>query len=232
MSETLDAATEDAVDTKKLAEQLLAQAKEQGIDLVGPVELLNQLTKTVLETALEAEMTERIGYEKHDPAGRGTPNSHNGTRSKTVITEVGPVGIDVLPDTDSSFESKIVKKRQRRLPGVDAIVSSLTANGLTTGEISAHFAEIYKTSVLKDTISTITGKVITEMTDWCNRPLDRVYPVLFIDAMHVKIRAGQVTKRPIYVVIGVTTAGERDILGLWAGDGGEGANSGWTCWPS
>lgn len=223
MSETLAAVTEGAVDTKKLAEQLLAQAKEQGIDLVGPGGLLNQLTKTVLETALEAEMTEHVGYEKHDPAGRGTGNSRNGTRSKTVITEIGPVDIDVPRDTSSSFDPKIVKKRQRRLSGVDGIVLSLTAKGLTTGEISAHFAEIYGSSVSKDTISTITDKVIAEMTDWCNRPLDRVYPVLFIDAIHVKVRDGQVANRPIYVVIGVTCAGERDILGLWAGDGGEGA---------
>src|SRR5207245_2563624 len=131
------------------------QAKEQGIDLVGPGGLLNQLTKTVLETALEAEMTEHVGYEKHDPAGRGTGNSRNGTRGKTVITEIGPVEIDVPRDTSSSFEPKIVKKRQRRLSGVDEIVLSLTAKGLTTGEISAYFSEIYGTSVSKDTVSTI-----------------------------------------------------------------------------
>ncbi|WP_067684306.1 IS256 family transposase [Nocardia miyunensis] len=224
MSETLEAvANKDAAETKRLAEQLLAQAKEQGIDLVGPGGLLNQLTKTVLETALEAEMTEHVGYEKHDPAGRGTGNSRNGTRSKTVVTEIGPVEIDVPRDTNSSFEPKIVRKRQRRLSGVDEIVLSLSAKGLTTGEISAHFAEIYGASVSKDTVSAITEKVVAEMTDWCNRPLDRVYPVLFIDCIHVKIREGKVANRPIYVVLGVTVAGERDILGLWAGDGGEGA---------
>ncbi len=224
MSETLEAvANKDAAETKKLAEQLLAQAKEQGIDLVGPGGLLNQLTKTVLETALEAEMTEHVGYEKHDPAGRGTGNSRNGTRSKTVVTEIGPVEIDVPRDTSSSFEPKIVRKRQRRLSGVDEIVLSLSAKGLTTGEISAHFAEIYGASVSKDTVSAITEKVVAEMTDWCNRPLDRVYPVLFIDCIHVKIREGKVANRPIYVVLGVTVGGERDILGLWAGDGGEGA---------
>jgi transposase-like protein len=126
-------------------------------------------------------------------------------------------------DTGSTFEPKIVRKRQRRLTGVDEIVLSLTAKGLTTGEVSAHFAEIYGASVSKDTVSAITDKVVAEMTDWCNRPLDRVYPVLFIDCIHVKIRDGQVVNRPIYVVIGVTVNGERDILGLWAGDGGEGA---------
>lgn len=150
MSETLDAvAKKDTADTKKLAEQLLKQAKEQGIDLVGPGGLLNQLTKTVLETALEAEMTEHVGYEKHDPVGRGTPNSRNGTRSKTVVTEIGPVEIDVPRDTSSTFEPKIVRKRQRRLSGVDEIVLSLTAKGLTTEKISAHFSEIYGASVSK-----------------------------------------------------------------------------------
>ena len=193
------------------------------MDLIGPNGLLNQLTKNVLETALDAEMTEHLGYDKHDPAGRGSGNSRNGMRSKTVLTEIGPVEIEVLRDTNASFDPQIVKKRQRRLTGIDEIVLSLTAKGLTTGEVAAHFQDIYGASVSKDTISKITDKVVAEMTEWCNRPLDRVYPVMFIDAIHVKIRDGQVTNRPIYVAIGVTTSGERDILGLWAGDGGEGA---------
>ncbi|MCZ4279045.1 MAG: IS256 family transposase [Rhodococcus sp. (in: high G+C Gram-positive bacteria)] len=215
------AATE--VDQKQLAEQLLAQAKEQGIELMGPNGLLNQLTKNVLETALDAEMTEHLGYEKHDAAGRGSGNSRNGTRSKTVLTEIGPVEIEVPRDLDSSFAPQIVKKRQRRLTGIDEIVLSLTAKGLTTGEVSAHFQDIYGATVSKDTISRITDKVVGEMTEWQNRPLDRVYPVMFIDAVHVKVRDGQVTNRPMYVAIGVTVNGERDILGIWAGEGGEGA---------
>jgi transposase-like protein len=140
-----------------------------------------------------------------------------------VLTEAGPVEIDVPRDQEGSFEPAIVRKRQRRLTGVDDIVLSLTARGLTTGEIAAHFAEVYGATVSKDTISRITDKVIEEMTEWRNRPLDRVYPVLFIDAIVVKIRDGQVVNRPIYVVIGVTVNGERDILGLCAGDGNEGA---------
>ena len=126
-------------------------------------------------------------------------------------------------DTNSTFDPVIVKKRQRRLTGVDEIVLSLTAKGLTTGEIAAHFDDVYGATVSKDTISKITDKVIEEMTEWCNRPLESVYPVVFIDAIFVKVRDGQVTNRPVYVAIGVTCAGERDILGLWAGDGGEGA---------
>jgi transposase-like protein len=211
------------LDQQELAQQLLAQAKEQGIDLVGPDGLLNRLTKNVLETALEAEMDEHLGYEKHDVSGRGSGNSRNGTRTKTVMTEIGPVEIDVPRDTGATFDPQTVKKRQRRLTGVDEIVLSLSAKGLTTGEIAAHFAEVFGARVSKDTISRITEKVIGEMTEWQNRPLDRVYPVVFIDAIHVKIRDGQVTNRPVYVAIGVSVNGERDILGLWAGDGGEGA---------
>ncbi|MFV8047896.1 MULTISPECIES: IS256 family transposase [Mycobacteriaceae] len=211
------------VDQRQLAEQLLAQAKERGIELVGPNGLLNQLTKNVLETALDAEMAEHLGYDKHDPAGRGSGNSRNGSRSKTVFTEIGPVEIEVPRDTNSTFDPVIVKKRQRRLTGVDEIVLSLTAKGLTTGEIAAHFDDVYGATVSKDTISKITDKVIEEMTEWCNRPLESVYPVVFIDAIFVKVRDGQVSNRPVYVAIGVTCAGERDILGLWAGDGGEGA---------
>jgi putative transposase len=222
MSETLDPVAIN-VDQKQLAEQLLAQAKEQGVELVGPNGLLNQLTKNVLETALDAEMSEHLGYDKHDSAGRGSGNSRNGTRAKTVFTEIGPVEIEVPRDTNASFDPVIVKKRQRRLTGVDEIVLSLTAKGLTTGEIAAHFDDVYGATVSKDTISRITDKVIEEMTEWCNRPLESVYPVVFIDAIFVKVRDGQVTNRPIYVAIGVTCAGERDILGLWAGDGGEGA---------
>jgi putative transposase len=212
-----------AVDQQQLAEQLLAQAREQGVELVGPGGLLNQLTKKVLETALEAEMSDHLGYDKHHPAGRNHGNSRNGIRPKTVLTEIGPVEIDVPRDVDASFQPKIVKKRQRRLSGVDQIVLSLSARGLTTGEISAHFAEVYGAAVSKETVSKITDQVLEEMVGWLARPLDEVYPVIFIDAIVVKVRDGQVRNKPIYVVIGVTVNGERDILGLWAGDGSEGA---------
>ncbi|MGN6609941.1 MAG: IS256 family transposase [Jatrophihabitans sp.] len=206
------------------AAELVRLAKEQGLSLTGPDGLLKQLTKTVLETSLNEEMTEHLGYEKHDPAGAGTGNIRNGTRAKTVLTEAsGHVEIEVPRDRAGTFEPQIVKKRQRRLNGVDEVVLSLYAKGLTTGEISAHFAEIYGASVSKETISRITDKVLEEMTDWAARPLDEIYAAIFIDAIVVKVRDGQVANRPFYAAIGVTLAGERDILGLWAGTGGEGA---------
>lgn len=214
----LTAAEED------LARSLMQRAKAEGVSLVGPGGLLSGLTKTVLETALEAELTEDLGYEPHEVAGRNSGNSRNGARSKTVLTEVGPVEIEVPRDRNGSFEPKLVRKRQRRLVGVDDLVISLVAKGLTTGEVSAHLAEIYGADVSRDTVSRITDRVLDGMAEWQNRPLDRVYPVLFIDAIHVKIRdGGAVGSRPVYTAVGVTTDGERDILGLWAGTGGEGA---------
>ncbi len=228
-SEALDledaavARKEDEASDRELVARLVDQARAEGLELVGENGLLGRLTKLVLESALEGELTDHLGYDKHDPAGRGSGNTRNGTRTKTVITDVGPVEIAVPRDRDASFEPKIVRKRQRRLSGVDEMVISLAAKGLTTGEISAHLAEVYGAEVSKQTISTITDKVIEGMAEWQNRPLDAVYPVVFIDAIHVKIRDGQVANRPIYIALAVTADGERDILGLWAGDGGEGA---------
>ncbi|MBE1489251.1 IS256 family transposase [Plantactinospora soyae] len=208
----------------KAAAELVRLAKEQGLSLTGPDGLLKQLTKTVLETALNEEMTGHLGYEKHEPSGAGSGNVRNGSRSKTVLTDTtGPVEIDVPRDRAGTFDPQIVRKRQRRLSGVDEVVLSLYAKGLTTGEICAHFAEIYGASVSKETISRITDKVIEEMTDWSHRPLDEVYAAVFIDAIVVKVRDGQVSNRPFYAAIGVTLDGEKDILGLWAGTGGEGA---------
>jgi transposase-like protein len=176
----------------------------------------------VLETALNQELTEHLGHEKHGQPVAG--NVRNGTRAKTVLTEAsGQVGIEVPRDRDGSFEPQIVKKRQRRLTGVDEIVLSLYAKGLTTGEISAHFAEIYGAAVSRETISRITDKVLEEMQAWQARPLDAVYAAVFIDAIVVKVRDGQVANRPVYAAIGVSLDGEKDILGLWAGTGGEGA---------
>jgi putative transposase len=217
------------IDQQQLAQELVDAARAEGVELVGPGGLLTGLTKTVLETALEAEMDEHLGYDKHAAAGRNGGNSRNGTRAKTVLTEIGPVDIEVPRDRDASYDPVIVRKRQRRLDGIDEIVLSLTARGLTTGEVAAHFDEVYGAKVSRDTISRITDKVLEEMTEWAQRPLDAVYPVIFIDAIHVKVRDGQVTNRPFYVVIGVTVDGHRDVLGLWAGQGG-GAGEGAKYW--
>ncbi len=206
-----------------LAEELVARARREGVDLVGPDGFLTKVTKSVLEAALNAEMTEHLGYEPHDPAGRGSGNSRNGTTKKTINTDIGPVEIDVPRDREGAFEPVIVPKHARRLDGFNESIISLYAKGLTTGEIADHLREIYGADVSKDTISRITDAIGPELLEWQNRPLDRIYPVIFIDAIRVKIRDGAVANRPIYVALGVNLEGERDVLGLWVGTGGEGA---------
>jgi putative transposase len=230
MSATLDAVASKKKDKpeptpeERAAEELVRRAREQGLSLTGPDGLLKQLTKMVLETALDQEMTEHLGHERNGQVVNETGNVRNGTRPKTVLTEsTGEVGIEVPRDRAGTFEPQIVRKRQRRLAGVDEIVLSLYAKGLTTGEISAHFAEIYGASVSKETVSRITDRVIDEMQAWQARPLDEVYAAVFIDAIVVKVRDGQVANRPVYAAIGVTLTGEKEVLGLWAGQGGEGA---------
>src|SRR3954454_7978160 len=165
---------------RRQPKELVRVAREQGLSLTGPDGLLKQFTKSVLEMALNEEMTEHLGHEKHRaPDDRDSTNIRNGTRPKTVLTEAtGQVEIDVPRDRDATFEPQIVKKRQRRLTGVDEIVLSLYAKGLTTGEISAHFAEIYGASVSKETVSRITDKVMEEMAEWANRPLNGVYAAI------------------------------------------------------
>jgi putative transposase len=193
MTATLDAVTKKKEPAEQSAEQqaateLVRLARERGLSLTGPDGLLKQLTKTVIETALSEEMTEHLGYEKPDPAGAGSGNIRNGTRGKTVLTEnTGQVEIEVPRDRAGTFEPQIVRKRQRRLNGVDEIVLSLCAKGLTTGEICAHFAEIYGASVSRETISRITDKVIEEMNDWAVRPLDeRRIPVIVANQLAMR----------------------------------------------
>ncbi len=212
---------EDAVD-EQLVRQLGQRARAEGLQLTGEGGLLQRLTKMVVESALDGEMEDHLGYAKHEPAGRDGGNSRNGTRAKEVLTEAGPVQIAVPRDRDGSFTPQLVKKRQRRLSGLDDLVISLSAKGLTHGEICAHLGETYGAQVSKQTISTITEKVLEGMAAWQTRPLDPVYPVIFIDAVNVRIRDGQVANRPIYVALAVTSEGTRDILGLWAGEHGDG----------
>lgn len=200
--------------------QLVKAARDRGEDITGPQGLLKSITATVLEAALEEEMTDHLGHAKHQPSAAENGNIRNGTRSKTVLTDAaGEVVIEVPRDRAGTFDPIIVKKRQRRLTDVDAVAISLFAKGLTTGEISAHFAEVYGASISKDTVSRITDKVLEEMATWSSRPLQSVYAAIFIDAIYVKVRDGQVGNQPFYAAIGVDLNGRRDVLGLWAGTG-------------
>ena len=208
------------------ARVLVKAARDRGVELTGPDGLLKAITKTVLETALEEEMSEHLGYDKHAVEGRNHGNSRNGTRAKTVLTDAaGQVEIEVPRDRDGTFAPVIVGKRQRRLSDVDRVVLSLYAKGLTTGEISAHFADVYGASVAKDTVSRITDQVVEDMQAWSSRPLLAVYAAVFIDAIYVKVRDGQVGNQPFYAAIGVDLQGHRDVLGLWAGTGGGGESA-------
>jgi putative transposase len=216
-----DAELAAAID-EQLVRQLAGRAEAAGLSLTGEGGLLARLTKIVLEGALEGEMDAHLGYARHERAGGENGNARNGRRAKTVLTDVGPVQIEVPRDRDASFAPRVVAKRQRRLAGVSDLVISLAAKGLTTGEVAAHLAEIYDIQVSRETISNITDRVLDGLAAWQSRPLDPVYAVLFLDAIHIKIRDGQVANRPIYVALGVTADGERDVLGLWAGEHGDG----------
>ncbi len=169
-------------------------------------------------------MTEYLGREKHEKLAEGrAENSRNGTASKTVLTDgVGKVQIAVPRDREGTFEPVIVKKRQRLLGDVDEVVLSLYAKGLTTGEISACFQDIYGASVSKEKVSRITDRVVEEIHEWASRPLDSVYAAIFIDAIVVKVRDGQVANRAFYAAIGVALDGTRDVLGIWGSPRGEG----------
>jgi transposase-like protein len=209
---------------REWAEELVARARAEGVELTGDGGLLTGLVRQVLQTGLEVELEEHLGYEPYDPVGRGSGNSRNGTSRKTVKTEIGDVELAVPRDRNGSFEPVTVPKHQRRLDGLAGNVISLYAKGMTTGDIQAHLLEIYGTEISRETISKITDQIVDDMVAWQNRPLDRLYAVMLIDAIVIKVRDAQVANRPVYVAIGVNLDGDRDVLGLWLGPtGGEGA---------
>src|ERR1700733_15372882 len=165
---------------EQLADQLLGKAQAEGVELLGPDGLLSQVTKAVLERALGEEMTAHLGYEKHDPAGRGSGNSRNGTTPKTVLTDVGAVDLVVPRDRNGSFDPKIVRKGQTRLEGFNERIIALYARGMTVRDIRAHLREMYQVEVSPDLISRVTDGVLEELAEWQARPLDPVWPVVFI----------------------------------------------------
>jgi putative transposase len=206
------------------AQALVDRARSEGVALTGEDGLLTSMVREVLQAGLDVEMSEHLGYEPYELLGRNSGNSRNGSYPKTVKTDVGPVELRMPRDREGTFDPVTVPKHVRRLEGLGANVLSLYAKGLTTGEIQAHLAEIYDTEISRETISKITDAVLPEMTAWQSRPLERIYPVLLIDAIVVKVRGSQVANRPVYVAVGVNLESERDVLGLWIGpSGGEGA---------
>ena len=199
----------------EVIDQLLAGAETEQ-EIAGPGGLLAQLTKRLVERAMEVELTEHVGYEPHAEPRGGAGNTRNGTSPKRLVTEHGQVDIDAPRDRDGSFEPKIVKKRQRRFEGFDDKILALYGRGMSTRDISAHLEEIYGVSVGRDLISKVTDGVMDDARAWASRPLEDVYPVIFLDAMVLKIREnGTVQRRACYLALGVTLEGDRDVLGLW-----------------
>ena len=199
----------------EVIDELLAGARTEE-EIVGPGGLLAQLTKRLVERAMEVELTEHLGYEPHPEPPGGTGNTRNGSTPKTLITDNGPVPIDTPRDRDGSFQPKIVRKRQRRFQGFDDKILALYSRGLSTRDIEAHLAEIYGVKVGRDLISRVTDAVMDDVRAWVQRPLEDVYPVIFLDALVLKIReGGSVQRRACYLALGVTVDGDRDVLGMW-----------------
>jgi putative transposase len=180
----------------------------------GPNGILKQLTKKILESALNAEMTDHLGYEKHQH-GKGN-NSRNGKTTKTVTSESGDLPLDVPRDRNSEFEPKIIKKHQRRFEGFDSQILSLYARGMTTRDIQNHIKEIYDVDISPELVSQVTNEIITEVKEWQSRPIDAMYPIVFFDAIIVKGRTdGKVANKSVYLAIGINLEGKKEVLGLW-----------------
>lgn len=199
----------------EVIDQLLAGARSEE-EIVGPGGVLAQLTKRLVERALQAELTEHLGYPPHQEPPGGTGNTRNGSTAKTLQTEQGPVRIETPRDRNATFEPKLVRKGQRRFQGFDDKILALYSRGLSTRDIEAHLAEIYGVQVGRDLISRVTDAVVEDVREWQKRPLDDVYPVIFLDALVLKIReGGTVQRKACYLALGVTLEGDRDVLGIW-----------------
>ncbi len=197
-------------------DELIDRAGQGGVSLTGEGGFLPELVKAVLERGLAAELTDHLGYESGDPAGRGSPNSRNGHTPKTVQSEVGPVGLEVPRDRQSSFEPRLVPKGERRLRGLDDMIISLYAGGMTVRDIQAHLARTLGTELSHDTISRITDAVLEEVKAWQARPLDELYPIVYLDALVVKVRDGhQVRNKAAHIAVGVDLDGIKHVLGIW-----------------
>ncbi len=203
---------------KDLIDKLL-EGYQKPEDLIGENGLLKQLTKALVERALNAELTHHLGYDKNDPEGRGSGNSRNGRSRKTLKGDFGQVEIEVPRDRQGEFEPQIVGKHQRRFSGFDDKIVSMYARGMTTREIQGHLQDIYGVEISASLISEVTDAVVEEVQEWQNRPLERIYPILYLDALFVKMRQeGRVENRAVYVVVGVGLDGVKDVLGLWVGE--------------
>lgn len=209
--------------TKEILDELLKEYRGPD-DLIGPDGLLKQLTKALIERSMEAELTEHVGYEKHDQDEKPTNNRRNGKTKKTLRTDQGPLEIEVPRDRDGTFEPAIVPKHQREFKGFDDKILSMYARGMTTREIAGHLKEIYQVDVSPELISRATDSVKELLDTWRNRTLDSLYPIVFLDAIMLNVRDdGKVAKKALYLALGITITGKKELLGLWI-DQAEGAS--------
>ena len=202
----------------EILDGLIGDAKTQG-DLFGEGGLIKELSKRLMERMLEAEMTHHLGYEKHAPEGKNTGNSRNGKTSKTVKTGNGEIELDIPRDRASKFEPMLVGKRQTKLDTLNQQVLSLYAKGMTVRDIQEHVSELYGTEISRDLISTMTDSILEDVTDWRNRALEELYPIVFIDGFVAKCRLnGMVSNRCVYIIYGINIEGKKDVLGLYLGE--------------
>ncbi|MDP3971527.1 MAG: IS256 family transposase [Candidatus Nanopelagicales bacterium] len=213
----------DLIDDSALKD-LMDKIESEGLELLGPDGVLTELTSRIMNLALEAERTAHLGYEHGDRAGWGSGNSRNGTSPKTVLTDAGPIPVDVPRDRNGTFEPKLIGKHQRRLEGFNDIVIGLVARGMTVRDVRSHLQDAYRVEVSPELISKITDGVLPELRAWQSRPLDAVYPIMYLDAIVVKVRSDHVVvNRPVYISLGIDLEGRKHVLGLWMGKGDEGA---------
>ena len=202
----------------KVLDELIGEAKTEK-DLFGKGGLVKTLSKRIIERMLEVEMEHHLGYEKHSPEGNKTGNSRNGTTHKKVILDNGKIEVAVPRDRESEFTPQLIEKRRSRLSGIDDLVLSLYGKGMTVRDIQAHVEELYDHEISKDLVSSITDGILQEMQEWRNRPLDKLYPMMFIDGFVVKCRLNKVVcNRTVYVVFGIDVNGEKDVLALSLGE--------------
>ncbi len=205
-------------------DRLMAQIDAEGLELLGPDGVLTELTSRIMNRAMQTEMTDHMGYEPGDPASWGSGNNRNGSSAKTVLTDAGSIPVMVPRDRNGTFEPKLIPKHQRRLNGFNDLIISLIARGMTTRDVQDHIAEVYQVEISPELVSKITDSILPELRAWQSRPLDDMYPIMYLDAIVVKVRTdAHVVNRPIYIALGIDLEGQKHVLGLWISKGDEGA---------
>ncbi len=214
--ETKQAKKDDAVIDDATLEAIMDRIDANGLELLGPNGVLRSLTKKIMEAALDAERTDHLGYERGDPAGRGSGNSRNGTTPKRVLTDAGDVDLDIPRDRNGTFEPKLVPKGEPRLSQFNELICGLIAKGMSVRDVQDHMAQIYGVDISPELVSKITDAILPELRAWQSRPLDAVYPILYLDAIVVKVRDDHmVTNKAVHIALGVDVEGRKQVLGMW-----------------